>query len=150
MSTRLKVKVLSVLSVILLFEVIGLLPKYDGKINPEIQLYVTAVENLSKGNLVPIAGMDFGYTKKVTLASCLPVTGEITVNKENWAGLNYQQRITLIAHEIAHCSWGTEHIFDVGIDACYTSFMSPNDTGKKCTAKLFNKYVKEMQEMECQ
>ena len=149
MSTRLKVKMLAVLGTVLLFQLLGFVPKYDGKIDPKLKPYVTAVKNLSKGNLVPIAGMGFGHTEENELAFCFTGTDEITVNEKAWKRLNYQRRVTLIAHEIAHCSCGQKHIDDIGLDACYKSFMSPSDTGARCTKKMFDQYVKEMQEMDC-
>lgn len=118
--------------------------------DPELELYVEVVDNLSKGKLsgenIKIA---FGKLDSNVLGVCNALRKEIFINKKSWKDMSNVSRTVLIAHELYHCKCLGEHVEGIDYLACPSHFMSPIDGGEYCNRKNFGKFVLQMRELNC-
>lgn len=117
-------------------------------IESSLLLYVIKTKEISNSNLDGTnLNINFGKQEENVLATCYFYRKEIIVNKNSWNKLNYNDRILLIAHEIAHCQKQVKHINKVDEWGCADNFMHYRDTGSWCNYYNFKKYAKQMKEI---
>lgn len=122
-------------------------PKNRG-IDNSLMPYVEDVYILSKGNLNgKKLHINFDKTEPNVLGSCYIFKKEIVINKNKWKNLDYNSKILLMAHEIAHCAKDIEHIKGVDSYGCAEHFMYYSDTGYWCNRANFNKYIEQMRKI---
>lgn len=123
------------------------IPKKYG-IDKEIKPYIDNVYELSKKNLDGRnLHVNFLDLKDGVMGVCYFFKNEIHINKKIWNRLGKNDRILLIAHEVAHCAKGIDHINETDELGCGKHFMHFQDTGKWCNKLKFKEYIKQMKEI---
>lgn len=128
---------------------VGFCPKFHG-VDPELQPYFEEVAELSNGNLDGISRAGFNDDSPKVLGRCWPIWSEISINKKRWTNLDHRGRILLIAHEVAHCRCGTNHINRVDVWGCGEHFMHHQSSGRWCDEINWEKYLEQMRTIYCE
>lgn len=119
-------------------------------VDSRIQPYVDEIVELSKDNLdgnIPILvkklkNNDLGYCYYAGIRYI-----EIDLNK--FLEYNFKERLAIVAHELMHCEKSCDHNNKLLKDGCHSSLMHSQMQRSGCYEKHWDRYVKEMQEIDC-
>lgn len=118
--------------------------------NPVLEAYVKKVERLSKGNIKSNIQINFADLNTPVIGTCYQTAIRyIEIDKEAFDVFTEKKRLLVIAHELAHCQCNYDHIEILDSNSCPYHFMYPATPSFECLYKNWNRYVRQMKELDC-
>ena len=118
-------------------------------IDHRIKPYAEEVIKLSKNNL---KGANPVLVKKLptAIAYCYyTAIRYIQVDIKSFKRYTHKGKLAIIAHEMMHCEKSCDHDNKLLEDGCHSSLMHKEMQDNECYEKHWDRYVKEMQEIDC-
>ena len=123
-------------------------PTFD--IDHRIKPYVNEVIKLSKGKLKGTSPVLVKNLKLNHLGYCYyGAIRHIEIDFKKFSQYTHKEKLAIIAHEMMHCEYTCGHNNRILKDDCHASLMHKSTQIRDCYEKHWDRYVKEMQEVDC-
>ena len=118
----------------------------DDKIKP----YTEEVVKLSKDNLKGVNPVLVKVLPGKEIGRCYYRTiRHIEIDYESFKYYNHKEKIAIMAHEMMHFEKTCPHNDKLLKDGCHESLMHSTMQRRSCYEKHWDRYTKEMQEIDC-